>query len=140
MEDDHNLVRLATEDFELEMRAKVYENDPVINNVLLWVKVRSGGFSGTMEMDVGSIGLEQFIRQMCSMNSSMKGSARIEEPYGGNHCFIEFAMDRTGHISVSGKLAVFPKGKLEFENSFDQTYLSGFIKQLCDTDLWQESL
>ncbi len=135
--EDNNTARLAAEGFKIEMNARIYKNDPVINNVLLWVKVESGCFSGSMEMNVGSVALEEFLRQMRSMYVSLKGSARIEEAYG-NHCFIEFTADKAGHIKVKGKLQVFLQGKLEFENSFDQTYLSGFINRLCDTDSWKE--
>ena len=131
-----NAIKLTAEDFSLEMKAKVYTGDPEINNVLLWVSVVSKNFSGAMEMEVGTLGLDEFIRQMCSMNKDMKGSARIEEPYG-NHCFIEFEMDRTGHITTRGRLVDFTH-KMEFENTFDQTYLPAFVSKLCNTGIWQE--
>lgn len=89
-----------------------------------------------MTMDVGSMGIEDFIHQMSSMNKNMKGRARIEEPYG-NHCFLEFEMDKTRHIQVRGKIAEGTQ-ELLFESVFDQTYLPEFVKQLWNTDAWQE--
>ncbi|MBO4579667.1 MAG: hypothetical protein J5715_05890 [Clostridiales bacterium] len=136
MEDNLNSIKLIAGDFSLEMRAKIFKGDPVINNTNLWVKVVSGNFSGAMQMEVGSLDLEQFVQQICSMNNSLKGRAHIEEPYG-NSCFIDFKMNKTGHIKVSGKLKDFDH-HLDFENVFDQTYLPGFVKDLCNTDLWQE--
>jgi hypothetical protein len=123
-------------DFSLEMQATTYKNDPEFLNTNLWVAVACGSFAGAMTMDVGTMELEDFVRNMVLMNKDMKGSARIEEPYG-NKCFIEFEMGKTGHVKVCGKL-IEGMQKLSFESCFDQTYLSGFVKQLSNADAWQE--
>ena len=137
MKDNPNSIKLVAGDFSLEMRAKIFKGDPVINNANLWVSVVSGNFSGAMQMDVGSLDLEQLVQQICSMNKHLKGKARIEEPYS-NHCFIEFETDKKGHIKVRGKLMDLDH-RLDFENVFDQTYLPGFVRQLCDSGSWQEA-
>ena len=136
MELPSNTIKLETKDFTLDMHAKVYKDDPIINNVLLTVKVVSKGFSGAMEMNVGSLELDEFVRKLTMMYKTLKGEARIEEPYG-NKCFINFKIGRTGHVKVSGKLVVSSQ-QLLFENIFDQTYLEKFVKNLAETDKWQE--
>ena len=136
MELPSNTIRLEAKDFTLEMHAKVYKDDPVVNNVQLTIKVVSYDFSGAMEMNVGSLDLDEFVRKLTMMYKTLMGEARIEEPYG-NKCFINFEIDRTGHVVVNGKLDVFPQ-KLLFENYFDQTYLEKFVKHLAETDKWQE--
>ena len=125
-----------TGDFHLELRAKIYKEDPVVNNVSMFVKVESSGFAGTMEMDVGSVDLDSFIQDILNMNKYLKGKAGIEEPYG-DHCFIALEIDKSGHVTVSGMLRVRTQ-RLEFENSFDQTYLAVLAKKLAQTDMWQE--
>ena len=125
-------------DFHLELRARIYQGDPKVNNVSMYVKVESSGFSGTMDMEVGSGDLSGFIRDVLNMNQSLKGKARIEEPYG-NHCFIEMEIDKSGHVTVTGMLRVWTQ-KLEFENSFDQTYLARLAEKLARTDVWQETI
>lgn len=136
MEAKLNAARLDAGDFRLEMRAAIYKTDPAFLNTNLWVSIVCGNFSGAMTMDVGSMGIEDFIHQMSSMNKNMKGRARIEEPYG-NYCFLEFEMDKTRHIQVRGKIAEGTQ-ELLFESVFDQTYLPEFVKQLWNTDAWQE--
>ena len=136
MELPSNTIKLEAKDFTLDMHAKVYESDPIINNVLLTVKVVSDDFSGAMEMDVGAPTLDEFVLKLTLMYCTLKGEARIEEPYG-NKCFINFKIDRTGHVEVSGKLVVSSQ-QLLFENKFDQTYLEKFVKNLAETDKWQE--
>ena len=136
MELPSNTIKLEAKDFTLDMHAKVYKGDPVINNVLLTVKVVSNDFSGAMEMEVGSLGLEEFVQNLTKMYKTLKGEARIEEPYG-NRCFINFKTDRTGHVEVNGKLVVWTQ-QLLFENIFDQSYLEKFVKHLAETDRWQE--
>ena len=136
MEAKPNAIKIVAGNFSLEMRAVVYKNDPAFLNSNLLVSVVCGSFSGAMTMDVGSMEIENFIHQMSSMNKNMKGSARIEEPYG-NHCFLEFEMDKTGHVQVHGKL-VEGTQQMSFESVFDQTYLPGFVKDLYDTEAWQE--
>lgn len=136
MELPSNTIKLEAKDFTLDMHAKVYKDDPIINNVLLTVRVVSYDFSGAMQMDVGSLDLDEFVRKLTMMYKTLKGEARIEEPYG-NKCFINFKIDRTGHVKVNGKLNVSPQ-QLLFENEFDQTYLEKFVKHLAETDEWQE--
>ena len=136
MEAKPNSIKLVAGGFSLELQAVVYKTDPVILNTNLRVSVVCGNFSGAMTMDVGSLEIEKFVHQISSMNKDMKGSARIEEPYS-NHCYLEFEMDKTGHVQVRGKL-VEGTQQMSFESNFDQTYLPGFVKQLWDTDAWQE--
>ena len=105
MEEHPGSVLLKTENFSLELYAKVFKGDPAINNVSLNVRVESDGFAGAMEMEVGSgsSGLGEFIRQILYMNKTLRGKAEISEPYG-HHCFIRFEMDKTGQVIVSGKI------------------------------------
>ena len=136
MPEEKNSMVFDTGGFHLELRAKIYKEDPVVNNVSMFVKVESSGFAGTMEMDVGSVDLDSFIQDVLNMNNYLKGKAGIEEPYG-DHCFIALEIDKSGHVTVSGMLRVRTQ-RLEFENSFDQTYLAVLAKKLAQTDMWQE--
>lgn len=138
MSEEKNSLIFDTGDFLLELRARIYEGDPEVNNVALYVKVGSNGFAGTMEMDVGSGDLDEFIRDVLNMNTTLKGGARIEEPYG-DRCYIALEIDKSGHVTVMGMLRTGTQ-KLQFENSFDQTYLASLAKRLANTDMWQESL
>ena len=138
MSEEQNCMIFDAGDFHLELREKIYKGDPVINNVLLYVKVESNGFAGTMEMEVGSGELDGFIRDVLNMNKDLKGRAGIMEPYG-DHCFMALEIDKSGHVMVTGMLRVSAQ-KLEFENSFDQTYLACLSKKLAQTDAWQEKV
>ncbi len=137
MSEDQNSMIFETGSFHLELRAKIYKGEPAINNVLMYVKVESNGFAGAGEMDVGSHDLDGFIRDVLQMNKYLRGKARIEEPYG-NHCFIALEIDKLGHVTVSGRLIGLTQ-KLEYENSFDQTYLADLAKKLAQKDMWQET-
>jgi len=136
MSEEQNSMIFDAGDFHIELRAKIYKDDPVVNNVAMYVAVESNGFAGTMEMDVGSNDLEDFIRDVLIMNKDLKGKARIEEPYG-NRCYLELGIDKSGHVTVTGMLKTLAQ-KLEFENTFDQTYLADLARKLAQTDKWQE--
>ncbi len=127
-------VVLDSGNFKLEMSAEIYKNDPAVNNVILHVMVCSDGFVGTMDMDVGINNLNQFVKQIHSMNEVIKGSATLKETYGESYIGME--MDKTGHIIVSGYLNTL-NHKLDFKNKFELHYLDSFDKALSDTDNWQ---
>lgn len=132
----NKLAVLDAESFKIGLSARIYKDNPSMNNVLLTTKIVSDGFSGIQDLEVGSKDLDKFIAKLTEMNSKLKGSAHIEEPYGYN-CFIDLKMDKTGHVKVKGKLHT-SGNELLFENIFEQTYLDNFVKSLARLESWQE--
>lgn len=127
-------ITLDAGNFKLSMGAKVFFNDPPVNNTLLFVSIYSDGFSGNMTMDVGSSDVESFTKQLTAMNDVVKGSAKIKETYGDG--YIEMEMDRTGHVIVRG-FVYDSFQKLSFDNRFELSYLDSFVKALANTEEWQ---
>lgn len=128
------MYRLETENFLLELKPKVQQNDfPYPVNTSLNVKVSSYGFSAEAVMDIDVRGLADFAVHLNELYETLKGSARLEEPYGA-HCYIEFMACTGGHIRVKGDIhngmAYGYEQELSFENKIDQTYLRSFAKSL----------
>lgn len=127
------MYRLGTENFMLELDPKIYQEDiglPI--NTLLSVKVNSYGFAGACEMDIDARKLAVFSMQLKEMQETLKGTVKLEEPYG-EHNYIEFITAERGHIKVRGYLSENAYGdehELTFENEFDQTYLKPFAQAL----------
>ncbi len=128
------MYRLETENFLLELEPKVYQDDlmfPV--NTGLNVKVSSYGFSGESVMDIDIRKLADFAVQIHELYETLKGSVKLEEPYGF-HCYVEFMASRGGHIRITGYIhngnAYGYEQELTFENEIDQTYLKSFAKEL----------
>ena len=83
-------------------------------------------------MDIDIKQFKVFVSEIEKLYNTLKGSAEITEPYGKQH--IKFSAGRTGHIYVAGILSSNGADEhfqsLEFENSFDQTYLKSFVFSL----------
>lgn len=125
---------LKTEDFEIDCEIKFNKEDasyPV--NSILHIAVTSGRFCGESTMDMDIHDFTVFVSDLKNLYESLKGTARIEEPYGV-HQFIEFGCDNKGHIKVKGYLnsdgADGFNQKLQFENELDQTCLKNFAYKL----------
>lgn len=128
------MYRLKSENFLLELNPVIYENDlsfPV--NTDLNIKVSSYGFCADSVMDIDVRGLADFAVSLNRLYETLKGSARLEEPYGV-HSYIEFTAFRGGHINVKGYVhngnAYGYEQELTFENELDQTYLKSFVRDL----------
>ncbi len=128
------MYRLKTEQFLLELMPQVHWEDiqfPV--NTSLGVRVSSWGFSAESLLDIDVRGLGNFSAQLMELYETLKGTARLEEPYGARS-YIEFAAGARGHIQVKGCIYGGGAGgcrqKLAFENEVDQTELRGFAKAL----------
>ena len=106
----------------------VRDADPFTN---VRVKVFSDGFYGKGDMDVPVKKLANFAVNLKNLYETLKGSARLEEPYFPNN-FIEFVVKKTGRVVVSGRIHdCYPRPRtLTFEDEIDQTYLRGFATAL----------
>ena len=130
------MYRLESENFLLEFNPTVYENDlSFAVNTSLGIKVFSYGFSADSVMDIDVRGLAGFSISLNRLYETLKGSARLEDPYGV-HSYIEFIACSGGHIKVKGSIhngnAYGYEQELAFENELDQTYLKSFVKALFD--------
>ncbi len=128
------MYRLETENFLLELKPKVHQDDlPFPVNTVLNIKIFSYGFSAESVMDIDVRGLADFAVHLNELYETLKGSARLEEPYGV-HCYIEFMACCGGHIKIKGDIhngnAYGYEQELTFENEFDQTYLESFTRAL----------
>ena len=94
------MYRLESENFLLEFNPTVYENDlSFIVNTSLGIKVFSYGFSADSVMDIDVRDLAGFSISLNRLYETLKGSARLEDPYGV-HSYIEFIACSGGHIKV----------------------------------------
>lgn len=128
------MYKIKSEDFSLELTPIVQQVDfsyPVANS--LRVQVLSQGFSVDSIIDIDEISLADFAIKLHNMYKTLKGTARLEEPYS-LHCFIEFTAKNRGYIGVKGyihnKLRMGCEQEIRFENEFDQTYLKDFADSL----------
>lgn len=128
------MYKLEAENFLLELSPVIYESDlsfPV--NTSLGIRVFSYEFSAESAMEIDVHGLADFAVCLNKLYETLKGSAKLEEPYGA-HSYIEFIACSGGHIEVRGRIhngnAYGYKQELVFENEFDQTYLKCFAKDL----------
>ena len=106
----------------------VRDADPFTN---VRIKVFSDGFYGKGDMEVPVKKLVNFAVDLKKIYDTLKGSARLEEPYFPNN-FIEFVMTKTGRVVVSGRIHdCYPRPRtLTFEDEIDQTYLQAFANAL----------
>lgn len=118
--------------FSLTLNPEIYFSDiEYPENTLLHIQLYSNGFSAITTMNVDFKKFKIFISEINNLYNTLKGSTEITEPYGSQK--ITFSADKTGHINVSGNLyAIFDGNShsLDFENSFDQTYLKDFVSEL----------
>ncbi len=125
---------IKSADFDVCFQLKVFEVDiEYPSNTILTIYVNSDGFCANTDMDIDIKTFIAFVDALSALYSSLTGTAVIQEPYGEQQ-FIEFSVDRSGHIRIRGELSSNGrKGfvqKLTFENCIDQTYLPDFIKKL----------
>lgn len=128
------MYKLETENFLLELEPEVHQDDlPFPINTSLSIKVFSHGFSAESVMDIDVRGLADFAVHLNELYETLKGSARLEEPYGV-HCYIELMACCRGRVKVKGDIhnrnAFGDEQELTFENEFDQTYLKSFARAL----------
>ncbi|MBR1530306.1 MAG: hypothetical protein IJ642_13560 [Oscillospiraceae bacterium] len=126
---------LTADSFSLALNTIVFESDiEYPNNTILEVTVESGGFRACTTMDIDIKEFRVFISEINRLYETLQGDTMIKEPYGSQK--IQFSADKKGHILVSGFLHNnFRNGNhqsLEFENSFDQTFLKAFVMALND--------
>lgn len=131
-EDGPRSYRIESEgaaDFKLTMKTwPVRDSDPLMR---VSVTVFSDGFCGKGDMEVPVKKLANFAVNLKNLYETLKGSARLEEPYFPNN-FIEFVVKKTGRVVVSGRIHdCYPRPRtLTFEDEIDQTYLRGFATAL----------
>lgn len=125
---------LSADNFSIIFELEIFENDleyPI--NTTLHVTVQSCGFSGNASMDIGIKEFAQFCCKLSTLYDSLKGNAKIQEPYGCQQ-YIEFQADKLGHILVNGMIRSGSEfiHELKFENVIDQTILYRFQKELIE--------
>ena len=118
--------------FTLTLIPEIYRADIYCSeDTLLYVQLKSNVFSAATTMDIHFEEFKIFISEINELYNTLKGSAAITEPYSSQK--IAFTADKMGHIEVTGNLTSMTDGyshSLEFENSFDQTYLRDFVQSL----------
>lgn len=125
--------KLQSDSFLLVLKTIIFETDiEYPNNTILEVCLESDGFSAKTTMDIDIKEFRLFVSQINDLYETLKSKTEIKEPYGKQ--FIAFSADKKGHILVSGLLHNNYKNEnyqsLQFENTFDQTYLKAFISSL----------
>ena len=128
---------LETENFSVCIEPEIFETDINLpTNTLLKIDVRSDGFAASTTMDIGIKDLARLGRDLCRIYDTLQGNAWLEEPYG-QHMYISFTGNNSGHISIRGRLhksnRIGLEQVLEFENDIDQTSLRPFYLALLDT-------
>ena len=125
--------KLESNTFSLVLNPNIYYSDIQFpENTILKITLKSSGFCAQTSMAIDIKEFKIFISEIENLYNTLKGSAEITEPYDKQ--YIKFSTDRTGHIYVAGMLS--SNGSdgyfqtLEFENSFDQTYLKSFVYSL----------
>lgn len=130
----NDTILLESESFSLSLDFQVFKSDiSYPSNTVLTVSVLSAGFSASTIMDIDIKDIPTFCYQLQKVYDSLKGEAKIQEPYG-NQQYILFSGDKKGHILVSGMLNSNGANgfwqELKFKNCIDQTFLPKFIKEL----------
>ena len=123
---------LSIDNFSIIFELEIFENDleyPI--NTTLHITVHSCGFSGNASMDIGIKEFAKFCYKLSMLYDSLKGNAKIQEPYGYQQ-YIEFQADKLGHILVNGIIRSGSEftHELKFENVIDQTILYKLQKEL----------
>lgn len=123
---------LKTADFSLVLDLDIFFNDiQYPENTILKISLDSRGFSAHTTMDIDIKEFSVFVSDIEKLYDTLSGAAEIKEPYGSQS--IKFSAGKAGHIYVLGTLSGSDGGycqSLEFENSFDQTYLKNFVHSL----------
>ncbi len=92
------------------------------------LNVRSGNFSGLGECEVNLENFRNFICELDDLYDLKRNNARIQSIIGYDSR-VEFTLDKSGHVTVSGK-ASYERQFVEFKFEADQTALPGFINAL----------
>lgn len=124
---------LIADSFSLVLKTNVFYSDiQYPANTILEVILESDGFSACTTMDINIKEFREFVSDINSLYETLNGCTTIKEPYGEQN--IQFSVDKTGHIFVSGLLHNnYRNGHnqlLEFKNSFDQSFLKSFVSSL----------
>ena len=100
------------------------------DNTALDIKIQSGEFSGRGSFEVDVADFRVFANELFRLYSDLNGKAILQDTgYGSSLAFR--AVDRTGHIQISGDVygdATLHSVKFEFV--IDQTELRSFCKNL----------
>lgn len=128
--------KLIADSFSLVLKTNVFYSDiqyPI--DTILEVILESDGFCACTTMDINIKEFREFVSDINNLYETLQGSTAIKEPYGEQN--IQFSVDKTGHVFVSGLLHNnYRNGHnqlLEFENSFDQSFLKSFVSSLNET-------
>ncbi len=126
--------KLMAESFMIKLDIHVFESDiSYPENTSLKLSVKSNGFSAKTTMDIDIKELTRFAIDLKALYNSLKGSAKLQEPYG-THNYFEFSGKGDGYIIVKGSLRNSNRNgciqELNFTNKFDQTYLITFQEEL----------
>ncbi len=121
---------IESENLTLCIEPQIFEADIKLpTNTILSIEVKSDGFAANTTMDIDIKDLAKFSKDVCHIYETLKGEARLEEPYG-QQMYLSFVGNGRGHIAIKGHLH---KGNrngseqvLEFENDIDQTCLKQF--------------
>lgn len=127
---------LEANDFRLELNTEIfYDNLDCPVNAYLTVNVKNGDYSGSTLMDIDIDQLADFSVELKKVYDTLKGSAKIEEPYG--HCGdITFTAEKNGYINISGHIRtetfndVWKGNELNFRTTIDQTFFQPFVNGL----------
>lgn len=123
---------LKTENFKLTIETEIFEdciNSP--ENNILHIFIENSDFSANCDLDVDIKEFAKFSKDLLDLYKKLQGNAKIKEPYNMVK-YLEFGVDYLGYITIQGYLENI-NNKLTFNNTFDQTYLSDFAKDLADT-------
>ncbi|HTJ78839.1 MAG TPA: hypothetical protein VL357_07555 [Rariglobus sp.] len=93
-------------------------------------KIRSGAFSGSVEMSILYSDLVRFHDQLAPLYKNLKGKAEFRTIEG--QLELDVSADRTGHIEVTGFIidAAGIGNRLIFVLRFDQTILAHTLQEL----------
>ncbi len=130
----NNIYQIDANEFFLELNPKDIDDDHIA------LTVRSFDFSATKEFIIYKKSFLSFIKEICDMYQDLSGTALLIEDFDTGS-YISFSCDQTGHVDIDGKI-VSERGTdvqtMKLCNSIDQTYLKGFIEDLC-RDFYQEA-
>jgi hypothetical protein len=72
--------------------------------------------------------LLHFLERLQTIYESLSGEAELR--HRNDEEYLQFAMDRRGHVSVNGLVTDYRECRLTFRLEADQTYLFGFLSSL----------
>lgn len=130
------IYKLRANSFSLVWEAKTFYSDMQYpNSTILEVILESDGFRANTTMDIDIKEFRVFASEINNLYETLQGSATIKETYGKQK--IRFSVDKTGHVFVAGLLHNNCRNGhyqlLEFENSFEPSFLKSFVRSLTET-------